>query len=178
MKRAFIELVAKPNFPVLGKRLGKRMKEFQGLIGGLSGEQIASLQADGEIELGGETFSTDEIQVLQQAKPGTNTVSNRFISVDLDCELDDELVRGGYGREIVNRVQQRRKEMGLNVCRSDFEVTYAGDDELLRAAAEHRDTIMQATLAVSFDQQEVTGAGAVEAEIDGRPFLFMIGKAA
>ena len=40
---AFIELVAKPNFPVLGKRLGKRMKEFQGLIGALSGEQIASL---------------------------------------------------------------------------------------------------------------------------------------
>jgi isoleucyl-tRNA synthetase len=174
---AFIELVAKPNFPVLGKRLGKRMKAFQGLIGALTGEQIASLQADGEIELDGETFNTDEIQVLQQAKPGTNTVSNRFISVDLDCELDDELIRGGYGREIVNRIQQHRKEQGLNVS-DRIEVVFAGDAELVRAAAEHRDTIMQATLAVSFEQQDVSETGAVEAEIDGRPFLFRISKTA
>ncbi len=174
---AFIELVAKPNFPVLGKRLGKRMKEFQGLIGALSGEQIASLQANGEVELNGETFSLDEIQVLQQAKPGTSTVSNRFISVDLDCQLDDELVRGGYGREIVNRIQQRRKEVGLNVS-DRIEVSFEGDAELVRAATEHRDTIMQATLAVSFEQREVTTAGAVEAEIDGRPFVFLISKAA
>lgn len=174
---AYIELVAKPNFPLLGKRLGKRMKEFQGLIGGLSAAQIAALQADGEIELGGETFSTEEIQVLQQAKPGTTTVSNRFISVDLDCQLDDELVRGGYGREIVNRIQQRRKEIGLNVA-DRIEVAFEGDAELLRAATEHQSTIMQATLAVSFEQQALSGAGAVEAEIDGRPFVFLVRKAA
>lgn len=173
---AFIELIAKPNFPVLGKRLGKRMKEFQGLIGSLTGEQIACLQADGEVELGGETFSSEEIQVLQQAKPGTSTVSNRFISVDLDCELDDELVRGGYGREIVNRIQQRRKEVALNVS-DRIEVTYQGDAELIRAAAEHRDNIMQSTLAVSFEQHDVTTADAVEAEIDGRPFVFLLHKA-
>ena len=173
---AFIQLVAKPNFPVLGKRLGKRMKEFQGLISSLSGEQIASLQADGEIELGGESFSTEEIQVLQQPGPGTTTVSNRFISVDLDCELDDELVRGGYGREIVNRIQQRRKEVALNVS-DRIEVAYQGDAELIRAAAEHRDNIMQSTLAVSFEQQDVATADAVEAEIDGRPFVFLLRKA-
>ncbi len=173
---AFIELVAKPNFPLLGKRLGKRMKEFQGLIGNLTGEQIGQLQADGRIELGGEMFSIDEIQVLQQAKPGTSTVSNRFISVDLDCELDDELIRGGYAREIVNRIQQRRKEMGLNVA-DRIEVSFEGDEELTHAAAEHRDTIMQATLAVSFEAQSVAEADAVEAEIDGRRFLFLIGKA-
>ena len=115
--------------------------------------------------------------MLQQAKPGTSTVSNRFISVDLDCQLDEELVRGGYGREIVNRIQQRRKEVGLNVS-DRIEVSFEGDAELVRAATEHRDTIMQATLAVSFEQREVTTAGAVEAEIDGRQFVFLISKAA
>ena len=133
----------------------------------MSGEQIASLQADGEIELGGESFSSDEIQVLQQAKPGTSTVSNRFISVDLDCQLDDELIRGGYGREIVNRIQQRRKEQGLNVS-DRIEVTFEGDAELVRAAAEHRDTIMQATLAVSFEQRAVT-QGRCGGSRDRRP---------
>ncbi len=170
---AFIELVAKPNFPVLGKRLGKRMKEFQGLIGSLDGDQIATLQSEGRIELGGEHFDTEEIQVLQQARPGTSTVSNRFISVDLDCELTDELIRGGYGREIVNRIQQRRKELGLNVS-DRIEVRYLGDPDLQRAADEHRQTIMQATLAVSFEAVDDPGSGVVRSEIDGRSFSFVI----
>jgi isoleucyl-tRNA synthetase len=173
---AFIELVAKPNFPLLGKRLGKRMKEFQGLIAALSGAEIAALQSEGEIELGGETFSTDEIQVLQQARPGTTTVSNRFISVDLDCSLDEELIRGGYGREIVNRIQQRRKELGLNVS-DRIQVSYQGDAELLRAADEHRETIMQATLAVAFASAVDPGLETVATEIDERPFRFLIRKA-
>jgi len=173
---AFIELLAKPNFPVLGKRLGKRMKEFQGLIGSLDAEQIGSLQKEGWIELGGETFTTEEIQVLQQARPGTSTVSNRFIAVDLDCELDDELIRGGYGREIVNRIQQRRKEMGLNVS-DRIEVDYQCAGELARAADEHRDAIMQATLAVAFEKQDTLGREAVSTDIDGAPLGLLIRKA-
>ncbi len=172
-ENAYIELVAKPNFPVLGKRLGKRMKEFQALIKNLDGESIAALQADGALELGGESFSTEEIQVLQQAREGTGTVSNRFISVDLDCELDDTLIRGGYAREITNRIQQRRKELGLNVA-DRIEVVFDGDAELLRAAEEHREAIMRATLALRFEQGAVTGG--THTEIDGRSFEFSIAK--
>ena len=57
-------------------------------------------------------------------------------------------------------------------------MAFEGDAELLRAATEHQTTIMQATLAVSFEQQALSGAGAVEAEIDGRPFVFLVRKAA
>ena len=111
----YLELVAKPNFPLLGKRLGKEMKRFQQAIKNLTAEQIATLQADGQIELEGELFNTEEIEVLQNAREGTNTVSNSRIAVDLDCTLTPELIRGGYAREIVNRIQRARKEDGFEV---------------------------------------------------------------
>jgi isoleucyl-tRNA synthetase len=171
---AYIELVARPNFPVLGKRLGKRMKTFQAAIGSLTADEIGRLQETGAIEIDGETFSTDEIQVLQQAREGTGTVSNRFISVDLDCALDEELIRGGYAREIVNRIQQRRKELALNVA-DRIRVFHDGDPELVQAAREHADYIAEATLAIEFAQGEVRGG--VKAEVDGRPFSFRIEKA-
>ena len=73
----YIRLYAKPNFPVLGKRLGKRMKEFGARIQQLTRDQIESLQETGEIAIDGEVFGSDEIQVLREAKPGTNALSNR-----------------------------------------------------------------------------------------------------
>ncbi|MCZ6642992.1 MAG: isoleucine--tRNA ligase [Gammaproteobacteria bacterium] len=172
---AYIELVAKPNFPLLGKRLGKRMKEFQTLIQKLSAAQIGELRAEGSITLEGETFDLGEIQVLQQPRPGTNTLSNRFIAVDLDCELDDELVRGGYARAIVNRLNRRRKEMGLHVA-DRIAVSFDGDAELLSAASEHSDYIMKETLATTFERDEWL-KNFVDTEIDGRGFRFRVSQA-
>ncbi|MCZ6618685.1 MAG: isoleucine--tRNA ligase [Gammaproteobacteria bacterium] len=172
---AYIELVATPNFPLLGKRLGKRMKEFQIHIQNLSADEIGRFQVDGKITLEGETFDVEEIQVLQRPRPGTNTTSNRFIAVDLDCELDDELVRGGYARAIANRVNRRRKEMGLHVA-DRIAVRFDGDAELCDAVREHRDYIMKETLATTFEQDEWL-EGHVDAEIDGKAFRFRVSKA-
>jgi isoleucyl-tRNA synthetase len=169
---AHIEVVAKPNFPLLGKRLGKRMKAFHQSIRGLTPEQIAELEATGVISLNGETFGSEEIEVLQQPRPGTNTVSNGRIAVDLDTALDDDLVRGGFAREIVNRVQRQRKDLGLSVAER-IELRYRGDAELMRAAREHRDYIMGETLAVKFEQDDELANGA-EVTIGERRFRFVI----
>jgi len=172
---AFIEVIAKPNFPLLGKRLGKRMKEFQQLISELPRQQIEELQSGGALALQGEVFTSEEIQVLQQARPGTNTVSNGRIAIDLDTTLDDELVRGGYAREIVNRIQRRRKDLGLNVA-DRIDVRYAGDTELMRAAGDHQEYVSGETLAVSFqpgDRME-SGPGVVEVLIDERRLLLAV----
>ncbi|MDA1077102.1 MAG: DUF5915 domain-containing protein, partial [Proteobacteria bacterium] len=172
---AFIELGAKPNFPLLGKRLGKRMKEFQGLINNLSADQISDLQANGSIDLNGERFDDAEIEVVQQPKAGTNTVSNRFIAVDLDCTLDDELVRGGYARAMVRILQDTRKEKGLNVI-DRVAVRYDGHEALILAAEEHREYIMSETLATTFDHD--TWSDQIQkTEIDGKPFRFHVSKA-
>ncbi|MFU8815817.1 MAG: isoleucine--tRNA ligase [Pseudomonadales bacterium] len=172
---AYIQVVAKPNFPVLGKRLGKRMKEFHKLIGDLSQGQIEQLQRTGTVTLNGETFGSDEIQVLQQPRPGTNTVSNGEIAVDLDTVLDADLVRGGYARELVNRVQRRRKDLGLNVA-DRIAVRYLGDEELMRAALEHAAYVRSETLAVALGSDEglAADADAIEVVIDGRPLKLAI----
>jgi isoleucyl-tRNA synthetase len=169
---AYIELVAKPNFPLLGKRLGKRMKSFQPLIRALSAEQIQTLQAAGSITVDGEAFSDREIEVLQQPRPGTDVVSNRYIAVDLDTRLDETLIAGGYAREIVNRIQRQRKDLDLNVA-DRIEVRFDGDPVLVAAAQEHAAYISGEILAVRFEASADL-AGAVETEVDDRPFRFIV----
>ena len=169
---AYIELYAKPNFPLLGKRLGKRMKAFAGVIANLDIGQISELQSNGDIQLTvageSETFSSEEIQVQQQARAGTNTVSNRQIAVDLDCQLTPELIRGGYAREVVNRIQRARKDQGFDVS-DRIAVTYAAQGELAQAIAEHRDYIMGETLCLDLQSadEEALSEGAAVIEIDG-----------
>ena len=169
---AYIELYAKPNFPLLGKRLGKRMKAFAGVIANLDIGQISELQNNCDIQLTvageSETFSSEEIQVQQQARAGTNTVSNRQIAVDLDCQLTPELIRGGYAREVVNRIQRARKDQGFDVS-DRVAVTYAAQGELAQAIAEHRDYIMGETLCLDLQSadEEALSEGAAVTEIDG-----------
>ena len=169
---AYIELYAKPNFPLLGKRLGKRMKAFAGVIANLDIGQISELQNNCDIQLTvageSETFSSEEIQVQQQARAETNTVSNRQIAVDLDCQLTPELIRGGYAREVVNRIQRARKDQGFDVS-DRIAVTYAAQGELAQAIAEHRDYVMGETLCLDLQSadEEALSEVAVVTEIDG-----------
>jgi isoleucyl-tRNA synthetase len=171
---AYIQVVARPNFPRLGKRLGKRMKAFQAVIGALTPMQIAGLGETGEIELEGERFTSDEIEVVQQPLPGASVLSNRYIAVDLDTELDEALIRSGYAREIVNRIQRYRKDLGLSVA-DRIRVRYAGDPEVVAAAATHADYICGETLAVAFESQPDL-AGGHATSIDEHAFRCLVEK--
>ncbi|MFL6870792.1 MAG: isoleucine--tRNA ligase [Candidatus Azotimanducaceae bacterium] len=173
---AYIELCAKPNFPLLGKRLGKRMKSFAAVIDVLTPEQIAQLQQNGRLELtvDGETevFSAEEVRVQQQARAGTNTLSNSQIAVDLDCHLTPELIRGGYAREVVNRIQRARKDMNFAVS-DRVAVNYTAKGELAQAIGEHRDYVMHETLCVAL-ADALDEAAAIETEIDGQALRFTV----
>jgi len=171
----YIVQLAKPNFPLLGKRLGKRMRAFQAAIGAMDAEQIESLQQQGRIQLDGESFDSDEIVIVREAKAGTNATSNRFVSIDLDCALDDHLVREGWAREFVHHVQLARKKSGLEVS-DRIRIAYSGDDSLEHAIAVHQDYVAGETLAKRL-QQATTGPGAFEATIDGRRVAFSVAKA-
>ncbi|GIS69762.1 MAG: hypothetical protein CM1200mP9_05830 [Gammaproteobacteria bacterium] len=166
----YIALYAKPNFPLLGKRLGKRMKEYQALIESMTADDIAILHDENEITLGGELFLEEEIQVFREARPGTNVVTDRLISIDLVCDLNDELVIEGYAREAVNRIQRARRESGLDVS-DRIRLVYSGDERLLEALKIHADYVAGETLASEFEQ------GSTEefnAEIDGMRLGFNI----
>src|SRR5690606_32769539 len=101
----YIKLFAKPNAPVLGKRLGKDFGRFRGLIEKLDAAALNQLQDAGSLTLDGVEFSADDILIYREPHEGTQALSNRFISIDMDCTLDEALVREGLAREVVNRIQ-------------------------------------------------------------------------
>ena len=172
----YIELSARPNFPVLGKRLGKRMKAFQQLILELDRDQIEAFLQNGSVELDGETFDTTEIEVVRQAGEETSATSSGSISIALDCTLDDSLIAEGLAREMVNRIQRSRKEFGLHVV-DRIRISYDGDAALLDAIAAHGDYIKRETLALELMQDDPgDGDGTFESEIDGKALRFRIEK--
>jgi isoleucyl-tRNA synthetase len=142
----YIKLFAKPNAPVLGKRLGKEFKSFTTLIQNLEHDELESLEKTGEIHLEGKHFTLEDILIFREAQEGTNAVSNRLITIDLDCSLDPALVEEGLAREVVNRIQKYRKDLNFNVA-DRIAVQYAGDATVTAAIAKHRDYIAGETLA-------------------------------
>ena len=171
----YIRAVARPNFPVLGKRLGPRMKAFQARIKKLTVEEIDNFQLNQSIVIEGEAFTTEEILISQQALADSNALSDGQIAIDLDCELSDDLIRGGYAREIVRRVQDFRKELSLNVS-DRIVIEYGGDPQLLQAIDEHQEYVMSETLAVSMSKQKQKNSMS-SATIDGLSFYFGVQEA-
>lgn len=171
----YINLYAKPNSPVLGKRLGKEFKKFKDKIETLSSVEIDSLQESGSIDIDGEQFVPEDILVFREAKENTDTVSDRFISIDMDCVLNDELIYEGLAREVVNRVQKSRKDMGLNVV-DRIELKVQASDKLHHAIETHQQHIMTETLATKLDYQSVESSEGFEFEFDNETLIFSISK--
>ncbi|MFA7614620.1 MAG: class I tRNA ligase family protein, partial [Candidatus Caldatribacteriota bacterium] len=111
----YVVLSAKANLPVLGKKLGKEMGKFKALIEALPSSDVAKIEDGESITLNGVEFNSEEILVFRNAKPGTQAVTNRFITIDLDCTLDQDLIDEGLAREMVNRIQKSRKDSGFEV---------------------------------------------------------------
>ena len=119
-----------------------------------------------------EDFDLNEIQVFREAKEATNVVSDRLISIDLDCELSDELEVEGLAREVVNRIQRTRRDIGLSVS-DRITVSYSGSARLLHALSTHGKYVAGEILAVEF----VEGEGATHTiEVDDMQLFFDIGK--
>jgi isoleucyl-tRNA synthetase len=146
----YITLYTKPNSPVLGKRFGKKFKDFKQKIEALDADAINAFQEAGEMEIGGETLQTNDILVFREAREGTNTISDRFISIDLDCQLNESLIREGLAREVINRIQKSRKDLGFNVI-DRINIKVNGSPELMTAIAEHEPHIMKETLALTIE---------------------------
>lgn len=169
----FINLFAKPNSPVLGKRLGKQFKAYKSAIESLTSQAIEKLQDSGSLELDGETFSADDILIFREAMEGTNAVSNRFISIDMDCTLNEQLLSEGLAREVVNRIQKSRREEGFNVV-DRIQLTVHASDALLKAIQDNREYVMGETLTTELIESDE--AQPLSFEIDEHRLSLSIGK--
>ncbi len=141
----YIKLYAKPNAPVLGKKLGKEFGKYRGLIQSLKSSELEKLEIENKIKLADKEFTANDILIFREAQKGTNALSNRLISIDMSCQLDDELMAEGLAREIVNRIQKTRKDMNFNVS-DRIIASFVGSKELMSAAETHSDYICRETL--------------------------------
>jgi isoleucyl-tRNA synthetase len=145
----FIRLYAKANLPVLGKKLGKDMGKFRGKIEALDYATLQKVEAGTNVTIDGIEFTPEEILVYREAKAGTQALTNRFITINLDCSLDQDLINEGLARELVNRIQQARKSSGMNVAdRVAVSLLFQGPEakQLLGVAKSFADYIKSETL--------------------------------
>lgn len=169
----YVRLYARPNSPVLGKRLGKRFKAYKAAIEALGSRALERFQAEGALTLKKETFTADDIQIFREAKAGANALSDRFITIDLDCALTEDLFLEGLARELVNRVQKTRKEQGLKVT-DRIRLDVAATEQLGQAIESHMEYIKEETLTVALEL-EAGKAALAEARLKDAP-RFEIGE--
>lgn len=116
---AFVSIKAKPQFRVLGKKVGKRMKEVQQQIEHLSASQLARLSVGETIQIEWEgeyfTLTSEDIQIERTVKEGVVAANQGSITIALDTHLNEELLQEGLAREIVNKVNTMRRAENLAV---------------------------------------------------------------
>lgn len=162
-----VVLSAKPNAKLLGPRFGKKFGLVSQQIAKLTPEQMLVLEAGNALTLEGEVLQTDEVQILRQARDGALDVrSDRFISIEFPCTLDEELIAEGLAREIVHTIQQLRKDAGYQV-EDRIVVTYETDGHLSAVVNEHTNYIQEETLARSLRKERPSGDRVETVEIDG-----------
>ncbi|QHI37742.1 Isoleucine--tRNA ligase [Kordia antarctica] len=139
----------KPNFKVLGPKFGKDMKAAAAVIMQFGPEEIAEIEKTGKIpvEINGKNSTLDitEVEITSQDIEGWLVANSGGITVALDVTLTDELRKEGIARELVNRIQNLRKDSGFEVT-DKIHVTLQEDEHLVEAINVNLDYIKAETL--------------------------------
>ncbi len=141
---------AKPNFKTLGKRLGKQMKAAADLIAAWGQDEIRQLEKTGHftLEIEGVPCETtlEDYEILTEDIPGWQVATDNGITVALDITLNPELEAEGMARELVNRIQNIRKNRDFNVT-DRIRVALQPHPAVASAVQQFGDYICQETLA-------------------------------
>ena len=169
-----MSLRIKPNFKVLGKTYGARMKEIAAAFGTLEQPVIAAIQkAEGAGESytlalpGGDVvLNPGDYAISSEDVPGWQVASEGSLTVALDIEVTPELRREGLSRELVNRIQNLRKSSGFEVTDRIQTVIYADDPDLADALQAFGDYVKAQTLSLSIALKAAAEAPADAAEVE------------
>lgn len=155
----------KPNFARLGKQYGPKMKEVSAVITTFTQNEIQTIERQGALSKGGFELVLDDVLISSEDIAGWAVASENGLTVALDITLTDALKREGIARDFVNRVQNMRKDMGLEVLdKISIEVERNGEF-ITSALTEHKEYISIETQALSLELKE-TVADATEVEMD------------
>ncbi len=176
---AYVTWQMKPNFRAMGPRYGKLVPAIKKALGEADAAQLRrQLDADGRIRLeveGREVICTsDDVAITLAAKEHYAAASSSRAVVVLEVEIDEELLREGLARELVNRIQTTRKDIGLDFV-DRIDVTVSGDEEIAAVLEAHGEFIARETLAVSLEWLAPRpGARRREVDLDGRAVILGI----
>jgi isoleucyl-tRNA synthetase len=144
----------KPNLPKLGKQYGPKMKEVSAVISSFTKEEINQIEKTGTLAKGGFDLVLEDVLISSQDIPGWSVASEAGITVALDVTITPELKREGIARDFVNRVQNLRKDTGLEVL-DKIGIEVEKDGELATASLnEFKDYICSETQALSLELKE------------------------
>ena len=160
----------KPNFSKLGRQYGKQMKGLSSLIQGFSQEQIKTIEFKGElaISLDGQeiTLTPNDVEISSKDVPGWLVASEGIVTVALDISINETLKHEGLAREMVNRIQNLRKDTGLEV--TDRINVKVGRIEIIENAIKQNfDYIRMETLAENLniaERSDINNGTEVELE--------------
>jgi len=187
----------KPNFKLLGPKFGKQMKEAGAAIMAMTQSEIAQFERDGswDLVLGGgagtsgtdapsgdngqvHRITTDEVEIISEDIPGWLVANEGKLTVALDITVTEELLHEGIAREFVNRIQNIRKESGLEVT-DKIRVVIEDLPFVSAAVQKHSDYIASQTLALDVSlapAAAITGPSARETDIEEQVVRVLVEK--
>ena len=180
--RAFTTYQLKPQMRTLGPKYGKLLGKIGQHLAGMDGndvvdafgrgEEVSFMIDDTEVKL-----NKDDVLTTPMNKPGFIAAEDRGVTVVLDTNLNDELIREGYAREVISKVQTMRKDAGFEVT-DRISLYYEGDDELAAALEAYGEMIGRTTLATSMARGTAPeGSVSQQWDINGKKAELGIAKA-
>ena len=171
-----IKKKVKPNFKVLGAKVGKDMKVVASAIQSMDAAQIQALENQGSIQLTGTEYviSSEDVEIIAEDVEGWQVANLGRLTVALDVNISAELKEEGMARELINRIQNLRKDKGFEVT-DRINVTLSQNTEIQQAVDNNFSYICTEILADSlkFDSALANGDAI---EIDGENLLLSIEK--
>lgn len=152
----------KPNFKTLGRRLGKHMKAAAQVIGAMSQDDISTIENTNQytLSVNGDTFdlTLEDFEISTEDIPGMQIANDGALTVALDTTLTDELLAEGMARELVNRIQNLRKEKDFNIT-DRIEVQLQKDEAIVPAITQFGDYIKDETLSSTLELADAIESG-------------------
>jgi isoleucyl-tRNA synthetase len=167
----YVQISAKANFPVLGKRLGPKMKSVSAGIMALPLESLLKLESGAVVMVDGEEITSAEVEIRRAPKGGNANLSvHQVVSIEVDPTVTAEQEREGLAREIMRKIQVARKTADFQM---DDKITLeiACEGLLLEALNAHKEMICSETLTGKLNVlalfAEPTGKHVESSDIDG-----------
>jgi isoleucyl-tRNA synthetase len=147
-----LKMSAKPDFARLGPRFGARVKEVAAFVSRLGEDQIESLLDGAGLEVAESTITGADLVIDRQPSEGMAVAAIGGLAVALSMETTPALLAEGMAREFVSKVQQERRQAGLNVSDRIAVEWWTDDETLAEAVSNYRDYIKGEVLATTLER--------------------------